>query len=183
MPFMICRRYALQIYVIWIHYKVTISDEKKKFCLLISLKIIAAITCNYLIINYVNRNYDTVVQWLSILYNFIQLSLNVGSVHVQAFKSWSQRVQDSRWTGSLTMVSAANKTKGLSTFNHATKTIYLSSPCVLIIRLFRAIRSKVCLGKCQRECTLTDETTSDCVHRNVMHTLLWMSFKLTQICE
>ena len=35
--------------------------KKKKFCLLISLKIIAAITCNYLIINYVNRNYDTVV--------------------------------------------------------------------------------------------------------------------------
>ena len=62
----------------------------------------------------------TVVWWLSLLHNFIQLSLNSGSAQVQTL----QCVGDSRWWGSLTMVPAGNKAKHLSSVNHTTKTIH-----------------------------------------------------------
>ena len=57
-----------------------------------------------------------VVQCLSLLHNFIQLSLNSGSVQFQILLAESQ--------GSLTLVSAGNKAKRLSSPNHTTKTIH-----------------------------------------------------------
>ena len=60
------------------------------------------------------------VQWLSPLHNFIQLSLNSGSAQVQIL--W--RIKDSRWWGSLAMLLAGNKTKHISTVNYAIKTIH-----------------------------------------------------------
>ena len=39
--------------------------------------------------------------------------------------------------------------------------------------------NKVCLGKCQRERTLTDLTTIDSVHHNAIPTLARISFELT----
>ena len=43
---------------------------------------------------------------------------------LHGFKSCLQRVGDSRWWVSLTMVPAGNKTKRLSPVNHTTKTIH-----------------------------------------------------------
>ena len=57
-----------------------------------------------------------VVQWLSLLQNFIQLRLNSGSVQFQILLAVSQE--------SLTLVSARNKAKRLSSPNHTTKTIH-----------------------------------------------------------
>ena len=64
---------------------------------------------------------DAMGQWLSLLHNFIQQSLNSGSAQVQillaaCWKSW--------WWGSLTMVLAGNKVKCLSSVIRTTKTIY-----------------------------------------------------------
>ena len=42
---------------------------------------------------------------------------------LRRFKSYSRRVRNSRWWGSLTMVPAGNEVKRLSSVNHATKTI------------------------------------------------------------
>ena len=61
------------------------------------------------------------VQWLSLLHNFIQLSLN--SV-LSRFKPNSRRFGNLRWWGSLTMVPVGNKAKRLSSVNHTTKTIH-----------------------------------------------------------
>ena len=60
------------------------------------------------------------VQSLSPLHNFIQLSLNSGSAQVQIL--W--RIKDSRWLGSLAMVLAGNNTKHISTVNYTTKAIH-----------------------------------------------------------
>ena len=49
--------------------------------------------------------FKCVVYWLSLLLNFIQLSLNSGSAQVQTLRC----VGDSRWWGSLTMVPSGNK--------------------------------------------------------------------------
>ena len=43
---------------------------------------------------------------------------------LRRFKSYSQRVGDSRWWGSLKMVRAGNKVERLSSVNHTTKTIH-----------------------------------------------------------
>ena len=61
------------------------------------------------------------LQWLSLLHNFIQLSLN--SV-LSRFKPCSRRFGNLRWWGSLTMVPVRNKAKRLSSVNHTTKTIH-----------------------------------------------------------
>ena len=63
----------------------------------------------------------TVVWWLSLPHNFIQLNLNSGSVQVQTLLVG---VGDLRWWGSLTMVPAGNKAKRLSSVNHTAKTIH-----------------------------------------------------------
>ena len=57
-------------------------------------------------------------------YNFIQLSLNSGSVQVHTLLAACRRFA---MVGSLTMVPAGNKAKRLSSVNHPTKTIQLSS--------------------------------------------------------
>ena len=69
------------------------------------------------------RPSGAVVSWLSLLHNFIQLSLNSGFAQVQTYL---QHVGDLRWWESLTLVLAGNKAKRLSSVNHTTKTIQSS---------------------------------------------------------
>ena len=60
------------------------------------------------------------LQWLSLLNNFIRQNLNSKCRP----KSCLQRVGDSGWWGSLTMVLAGNKAKCLLLVNHTTKILY-----------------------------------------------------------
>ena len=62
-----------------------------------------------------------VVWWLSLLYNFIQQSLNSGCAQVQILLAVSKRVGDSRGWESLKLVSGGSKAKRLSSVNHTTK--------------------------------------------------------------
>ena len=65
-----------------------------------------------------------VVPWCS-GYHYCTASFNLVWTQVlRRFKPCSQRVGDSRWWGSLTMVPAGNKAKHLSSVNHTTKTIH-----------------------------------------------------------
>ena len=66
--------------------------------------------------------FGAVVQWLSLLHNFIQQSLNSGSAQVQTLLAVF-------WTFTMVRISASgpvgNKTKRLSLVNCTTKTIHL----------------------------------------------------------
>ena len=58
-------------------------------------------------------------------YHYCTTSFNNAWTQVlRWFKSFSRRVGDSRWWGSLTMVPAGNKSKSLSSVNHTTKAIH-----------------------------------------------------------
>ena len=74
------------------------------------------------------------MKWLSLLHNFIQLSLNSGFAQVQ---TRSRRVGDSRWWWSLTMAPAGNKAKRLSSANHTTKTIHHHHQCWYVLTFFK----------------------------------------------
>ena len=79
---------------------------------------------------------------LSLLHNFIHLSLSSGSAQVQFC---SRCVRDSWWWGSLTMVPTENKTKRLSSVNHTTKIIHHHHPHhhhFSVLPLFRCFYSK-----------------------------------------
>ena len=68
--------------------------------------------------------YILVVPWCS-GYRYCTTSFNKAWTQVlRRFKSCSRHVGDSWWWGSLTMVPAENKAKGLSSVNHTTKTIH-----------------------------------------------------------
>ena len=58
-------------------------------------------------------------------YRYCTTSFNKARTQVlRRFKSYSRRVGDSRWWGSLTVVPAGNKAYHLSSVNHTTKTIH-----------------------------------------------------------
>ena len=70
------------------------------------------------------KNIQIVVPWCS-GYCCCTASFSKAWTQVlRRFKSCSLRVEDSRWWGSLTMVPAGNKAKGLSSVNHTAKTIH-----------------------------------------------------------
>ena len=65
-----------------------------------------------------------VALWCS-AYHYCTTSFNYAWTQIlRRFKPYAQRVGDSRWWGSLTMVPAGNKAKRLSSFNHTTKAIH-----------------------------------------------------------
>ena len=71
-----------------------------------------------------NDSRPLVVPWCSI-YHYCTTSFNKASIQfLRRFKSCSWRDGDSRWWGSLTMVTAGNKAKRLSSVNYTTKTIH-----------------------------------------------------------
>ena len=87
---------------------------------------------------YISKQLKSTIKWIfpiwfkerkyirmEIYYHYCTTSFNKAWTQVlRRFKSCSRRVGDSRWWGSLTMVSAGNKTKRLSSVNHTTKIIH-----------------------------------------------------------
>ena len=63
---------------------------------------------------------SNVALWLSLLHNFIQLSLNSGSAQVQILLA--RRVGDSGWRGSVAMILAGDKAKRLLATGLETRT-------------------------------------------------------------
>ena len=74
-----------------------------------------------LLLKNIEKNIGIMVEWSSLLHNFIQQSLNQV---LCKFKTCSRCVGDSRWWQSLTMVPAENKAQSLSLVNHNTETIH-----------------------------------------------------------
>ena len=72
-------------------------------------------------------------QWLSLLHNFIHLSLSLGTQVLRYVQTLLAACRSLRWWGSLTMVPAGNNAKRISSVSHTTKTIIIIIIIIIII--------------------------------------------------
>ena len=101
------------------NYFQKICDNYKR---LLTFKLFLLLIFNPHHVTYVIWN--VVALWCS-GYDYCRTPFNKAWTQVlRRFKSCLQRVGDSRWWGSLTMVPAGNKAKRLLSVNHITKTIH-----------------------------------------------------------